>query len=69
VKNSKNEFSKEVISDFKSWLSENIDSFEKFSMKEATELTEDLKQIRLTVYIVEQWFETKLKTIHKSKIS
>jgi hypothetical protein len=53
-------FPKKMISDIKFWLNENIDCFEKISEMEKIKMMDDLAQLKLTIYMVEQWFESQI---------
>ncbi len=53
-------FPEQIISDIKFWLNENIDCFEKLPESEKVKLVDDVSQLKLTISIVEQWFESQI---------
>jgi len=53
-------FPERIISDIKFWLNENIDRFEKLPESEKVKLVDDISQLKLTISIVEQWFESQI---------
>ena len=53
-------FPEKIISDIRFWLNENIDGFEKLSEGEKIKLLDDVKQLKLTIYMVEQWLENQI---------
>ena len=53
-------FPEKIISDIRFWLNENIDGFEKLSEGEKIKLLDDVEQLKLTIYMVEQWFENQI---------
>jgi hypothetical protein len=53
-------FPEKIISDIRFWLNENIDCFEKLSESEKIKLMDDVAQLKLTIFIVEQWFESQI---------
>lgn len=60
-------FPEKIISDIKFWLNENIDCFEKLSESEKIKLMDDVAQLKLTIFIVEQWFETQIGRENRSE--
>ena len=53
-------FPEKIISDIRFWLHENIDCFEKLPEGERVKLMDDISQLRLTIYMVERWFENQI---------
>lgn len=53
-------FPEKIISDIRFWLNENIDCFENLSESEKIRLIDDVAQLRLTIHMVEQWFEKRI---------
>jgi hypothetical protein len=60
-------FPEKIISDIRFWLNENIDCFEKFSESEKIKLMDDVAQLKLTIFIVEEWFENQIRRDAKLK--
>lgn len=49
-------FPEKIISDIRSWLNDSIDRFENFPESEKIKLMDEIEQLRLTIFIVEEWF-------------
>ena len=53
-------FPEKIISDIRFWLNESIDCFENLSESEKVKLIDSVAQLRLTIYMVERWFESRI---------
>lgn len=53
-------FPEKIISDIRFWLNESIDCFENLSESEKVRLIDDVAQLRITIQMVEQWFENRI---------
>lgn len=53
-------FPEKIISDIRFWLNESIDCFENLSESEKVKLIDDVAQLRITIHMVEQWFENRI---------
>ncbi len=60
VKQADHMFPEKIISDIRFWLNESIDRFEELPEREKIKLMDDVTQLKLTIYMVEQWFENQI---------